>query len=204
MRKVICLLGLLLCVSFTASAQDYSKIDLFAGVNYLHVSDPNNQVSGQNGVIKGFGVTASLAYNLNHWFGVVGEFGWDHIDSFPNQGTISASTMTYLAGPKVTPFRVHSVSVFAQALMGGVHPGGDLGIKNAGSHTCCYGATDAFALAAGGGMDWDFTKHLGIRLVQLDYMLTRVGYNLTAIPHFKNQNDWRYSGGVIIHLGGKK
>jgi hypothetical protein len=53
-------------------------------------------------------------------------------------------------------------------------------------------------MAAGGGLDLTLTRHLAIRLVQTDYLLT-------LLPNQSNdhQNNFRFSTGVLFRFGNK-
>jgi hypothetical protein len=192
MRKVICLLGLMLCVSLTASAQDSSKIDIFGGFNYTRFSGAGYLAPGDTNY-NAYGFTASVAYNIRHWAAVVGEISYADSSSVPGIGNNSSGyTFSYMVGPKVIPFHLkHGITPFAQVLLGGIHPGGSLGLDNTGF-------IESFAMAAGGGVDWNISKRFAVRLAQVDYLMTRFGYQNPGTP---NQNNFRYSGGIVIRLG---
>ena len=86
-------------------------------------------------------------------------------------------------GPKTT-FRMGRFTPFIQTLFGGAH-------TSSGS---AYGSQDAFAMATGGGIDWKRRKHLGIRLVQAEYLLTMLNDNAN------NRQKTRAFGGSRIPL----
>ena len=48
-------------------------------------------------------------------------------------------------------------------------------------------------MATGGGIDWNATQHLGIRLVQAEYLLTMLNDNAND-----RQNNARISAGVVF------
>jgi hypothetical protein len=51
-------------------------------------------------------------------------------------------------------------------------------------------------MAPGIGLDWNVTHHVGLRLGQMDYLLTR-------LPSSTNQvtwNNFRYSAGVVFRF----
>jgi hypothetical protein len=52
-----------------------------------------------------------------------------------------------------------------------------------------------FTMALGGGLDVDAGKHVGIRLAEFDYVLSRYSNPLTSTG---NQNNFRYCGGIIL------
>lgn len=88
-------------------------------------------------VVKGFSVTAyggsgSVALNLNHWLGAVGDFGLYHASPF-GPG-LSAGTYTF--GPRFSYRHWDKFTPFAHLLLGGVR----------------Y-ANNGFVFGAGGGAD---------------------------------------------------
>ena len=54
---------------------------------------------------------------------------------------------------------------------------------------------NAFAMTVGGGVDWNATPHLGIRLVQAEYLLTKFNDGIN-----NRQNDARISTGVVFRF----
>ena len=176
MKKFACLMGLLLVFSVTAKAQDSSKAEVFGGYSYMRFNggsgDPSISLNGGIG---------SFAYNMNHMFAVVGEFGDYHNGSIFGSGT-SLNTVSYLFGPKVYK-SVGKITPFGQVLFGGAHA----------SLSDGEGSFNAFALAVGGGVDYDVTKHFGVRVGQLDYVYTRFVDINTG-----NQSNFRYSGGIVF------
>ena len=74
---------------------------------------------------------------------------------------------TYRFGPQIKIFEGSAVTTFAQILVGGNYVQA-LGVdESAGVH--------GFALAAGGGADWNISESLAFRIPQFDYSLVRVG-----------------------------
>src|SRR6185436_16683773 len=58
-----------------------------------------------------------------------------------------------------------------------------------------------FAMTAGGGLDIKINRHVSFRLVELDYMLTRL-QNLRSLQD-NNQNNFRASTGLNFTFGGE-
>ena len=138
------------------------------------------------------GGSGSLAYNFTPMFGVVGDFGGYH---WSGSGA-SATAVSYLFGPKVA-LRHGPITPFAQVLFGGVHLSGsandcsDATIhREGGPFGCGSGSDNSFSLAAGGGLDWNATTHIGIRVIQAEYVMTQFGNN--------TQNNARISTGVVF------
>jgi|SRR5579864_4383574 len=182
MRIVVCLLGLVFLVSLGAAAQDVPKVDLFAGYSYVHtgpgISLPSFNANGGVG---------SVALNFTDWGSLVVEVGGIHTGAI-NGTDVDATALTYLAGPKISFFRHSTFSPFAQALFGVVN-------TNPGFNQTAI-AHNTFAMSPGVGLDWNATRHFGIRLGQLDYLLTRIPTSTNQV----NWNNFRYSAGVVLRF----
>jgi opacity protein-like surface antigen len=188
MNRLALLCGALLIFAGAASAQDFPKFEAFGGYSYLHVSDNNIGYNFNGG-------SGSVAYNFTPMLGVVADFGGYHWSGGfdPNQ---TINVVSYLFGPKVA-LRHGKFTPFAQALFGGAHGSfnatggcGDARVRGQGT-TCNVSTSDnSFSLAVGGGLDWNATTHIGIRLIQAEYLMTQ----------FLNdtQNNARISTGVTI------
>ena len=182
MKRLALLWGAVLLFAGLASAQDEApKIEAFGGYSFLRVN-PGYSAPGLNFN----GGSGSLAYNLTSRFGIVGDFGGYHW----SQTGADATVVTYMFGPKVA-LRHGPFTPFVQALFGGAHLSGTCSLNG-----CGVGSTtqNAFAMALGGGLDWNATEHFGIRVVQAEYLLTRFG----VVNPTDTQNNARISTGVVF------
>jgi opacity protein-like surface antigen len=179
MRKLFILVGLILMVAGSAAAQDYPKAEIFGGYQFIRLN-PGGGATGSNCQ----GGAGSVAGNLNHWFGVVGDFGACKITGQPS-GT-SAHLVNYLFGPKLTYRSRGRLSPFAQVLFGGER----IGVSASG-----LGSTSdsSFAMTFGGGADYELTNHVSLRVIQAEYLYTKFGST--------HQNNARISGGVVYRWG---
>ena len=182
MRKIFCLLGLVCLFSLSAAAQDSSRIDLFGGYSYVHTS-PGIALSSFNAN----GGVGSVAINLNSWGSLVGEVGGIHVSKI-NGTDVDANAETFLFGPKISFFRSSTFTPFAQVLAGFAHS--DAAFNNTAN------SFNGFALAPGVGLDWNVTHHVGLRLGQVDYLLTRLPTSTNQV----NWNNFRYSAGVVFRF----
>jgi peptidoglycan-associated lipoprotein len=173
MKRWVLVCGVLLFSAVAASAQDYPKAEVFGGYSYLHVSDQGASANFNGG-------SGSVSYNPNSWLGIVGDFGGYH---WSGSGA-DANVITYMFGPKIA-FRSGKVTPFVQTLFGGGHISGS---AFGGS-----GSENAFAMALGGGVDWNATEHIGVRLVQAEYLLTTFNDGAN-----NRQNNARVSAGVVF------
>jgi|SRR5580704_2254649 opacity protein-like surface antigen len=171
MNRILIVCALLLSCSVAASAQDASKVEAFGGYSYLRIMTDGTSINGNGGV-------GSVSYNFIPKVGVVGEFGGYHLTANGDTGT----ALTYLFGPKVHA-NVGRLTPFAQVLFGGARLMADGESEN------------AFAMSFGGGADYNLTHHVGIRLGQIEYVLTK--FNDFGNSH---QNSFRYSAGVTVRF----
>jgi hypothetical protein len=187
MKKLVCLLGLVFLFGLSAAAQDNPKVELFAGYSFVHTGPGVPYISA----FDANGGVGSVAVNLIGWGGVggsiVGEAGGVYVGTI-NGRIVNANAETYMIGPKVSFFRHSRFSPFVQTLVGFSR-----------SDPAFNGATSNFdgaAFSPGFGLDWNATRHLGVRIGQVDYLLAR-------FPSLANQvtwNDFRYSGGVTLRF----
>jgi len=179
MRKLFILVAVILAIAGSAVAQDFPKAEIFGGYQFIRLN-PGGGSTGANCQ----GGAGSVAGNLNHWFGVVGDFGACKITGQPS-GT-SAHLVNYLFGPKLT-YRSHGrLAPFAQVLFGGEHIG--LSASGLGSSS-----DSSLAMTFGGGADYELTNHVSLRVIQAEYLYTKFGGT--------HQNNARISAGVVYRWG---
>jgi hypothetical protein len=175
-------LATFLAFGATASAADEVPTPKYEiGLNYsgLHVNSANfdNQRNGNGG-------SGYFEYNLNRTVGLVADFGGYANTRFNNR------LMTYMFGPRFN-WRHSRLTPYAQFLFGGAYAWSDP--KYATSQ-------NAFATAAGGGLDYRLTDRIAIKPIQVEYVMTQID---SANGFGSHQNDVRYSAGVVLRLGQK-
>lgn len=166
MRHFFKFVLLLAFVAAPALAQEGPRAELFGGYEYLHLNP---------GGIGCHGFGTNLAYNLNNWFGAVGDFG-----VCKETGGSTFHDVNYLFGPRVSYRSYGRVTPFAQVLFGGQHLAGS-GL-----------ASDSFAMTLGGGADYRYNEHISFR-GQAEYLYT----------HFAGtrQNNARIEVGIVYRWG---
>ena len=209
-----------------AFAQDSTpRVQVFGGYSLLHtgnggVTGPTldtlfGATSGTFGVSSNFsGWNAAAQVNANRWFGVVADFSGNYgtpvtaSSSSGITGLPGASSHSFLFGPvfsahtsKATPF-VHTLFGVNRASLNSTSTLTGLPITSLPSLT-----DSAFAMALGGGLDYNFTKRFGVRLGQFDYLYTKhdlnaIGNNLLGPGTFSgldtHQNNFRFSSGLVF------
>jgi opacity protein-like surface antigen len=184
-------LGTLLVSSAIMSAQETAVTPKYeVGLNYswLHVNSSNYDYQR-----TGNGGSGYFEYNLNSLLGLVGDFG-----GYANtRAGINDKALTYLFGPRFN-WRHARFNPYVQFLFGGAYawsgPNGNSTTQN------------AFATAAGGGLDYKLTDHIALKPIQVEYVMTQFNSaNLggSTKSFGDHQNDIRYSAGVVFQFGQK-
>lgn len=181
------------------------KAELFVGYSYLRVVpalDEGNRLVWLNGG------SASIAFNFNRYLGLVADFGGFKNSAVEFTGANSSNVkdangtvLTYLFGPRIS-FRNHRrFTPFVQVLAGGMHAS-DVTLSNCTISCTVLPTENTFALAGGGGIDVRLRRHLALRLIQAEYVMTRFEDPNTGVK--ANQNDMRLSAGLVFRFGGPK
>lgn len=198
MRKLLLVFGVLGLSAIPARAQ---KLELFGGYSYAQI-DPGGQFTQtSSGKGRHFGVSgwnASVAGNMNNWFGVVFDFsgyaGTSDVEGIPEHGRFN----TFMAGPQLTFRKLPLVDVFAHGLVGGMRS--RVAINNPGFSPTVSEATK-LGWAVGGGLDVKLSSLVAWRAIQADYFgssfndLNQLG---TAIK--THQANGRVSTGLVLRF----
>jgi Outer membrane protein beta-barrel domain len=136
------------------------------------------------------GGTGSFTYNLNSYLGLTAEAGFYSFQRrIPLVTKTEGGMQTYMAGPRLNLRRDHFVP-FAEILFGALRANGQV---------TGNGPYSSFALAAGGGVDIVFNKHIAWRFAQLDYLRSYVA-GMWVDPNYR-QNSFRAGTGVVFRWG---
>ncbi|HVJ05198.1 MAG TPA: outer membrane beta-barrel protein [Candidatus Saccharimonadales bacterium] len=190
MRRFTVLFALVLAFGAFAMAQmepkpmEIPRTEFFLGYAYQHAD-----VSGSNIVdsasMNGFDFQFSHYFKSN--FGFTMDLSHTSNSKVDSTG-IKYSRSSYMLGPS---FRLHAIKMFTpsvHALAGVDHD--DL-TEPFSNTNIDYRNTD-FAAAAGVAFDANLSRHLAVRVAQVDYVYTH---------HFStNQSSFRYAGGVVARF----
>jgi hypothetical protein len=208
----VCGLGSILLLGAIAWAQEFPRAEV--GVNYTYARYAPSVKYSQGHSLNGGG--GSATFNWNEYLGFKVDLqGYGSNENnfvipsngiFPNglSGKVQGNLFTYLFGPQFK-VRAHHLQPFGHILFGAAHTNV---YANAFKQICqpiaggCpiskSPSADAFAMAFGGGVDVPVTKMISIRPAEFDYFLTRFDNPFTGTA---NQNNFRYSGGIVFTLG---
>jgi hypothetical protein len=153
------------------------------GYSWLHVNSANDNFHR-----TGDGGSGYFEYNVTSVLGLVADVG-----GYANTRTgLDDQQMTYMFGPRFN-FRHAKLTPYVQFLFGGayawVNPSGQNSLTQ-----------NAFATAAGGGLDWQVSNHIAIKPIQVEYVMTQFNDSFGFGGH---QNDVRYTAGVVFRVGHK-
>ena len=190
-----------------AHAQDKTaKAELFLG--YTHFGAGSTSTAG-NRMVGLNGGSAAFAYNFNNHVGLVADIGGYDANQLQLTGNganqplvvdASGTAYSFLFGPRLSFLRGHRVSPFAQVLVGGIHASQVTVTNCAGTFCTPLPSQNALAMTGGAGLDFRITRHIFLRAVQAEYMLTRFASTTGAAN--TTQNDFRISSGLVFRFGG--
>ena len=165
----------------------YEVAGMYHYINFA----PGNPFANSNS----HGGSGSLTYNASRWIGLTGEVGGYNTQRnlFPLTGTnnsVRTGLMSYLFGPRLNLRKFDYFVPFAEFLVGGVR---------GSSQMTGAGVQDAFAVAAGGGVDMVLTKYLAWRVAQFDYFMTTLSG--PALGSTGRQDSFRAGTGLVLRFG---
>ncbi len=187
-----------------ATDYDTPTFELFLGYSYIGATPR----TGRNRVVGLHGGSESLAFNLNSFFGIVADVGGYESDHLTLGGVppinvhADGGAFGYMFGPRVS-FRSGRITPFAQYLLGGLYATRVKLPGCSGDAVCtALPSENAFAMTAGGGVDVTLTRHIALRVFQVEYMYTRFRDPTSSTGQTARQNDVRLSTGIVFRMGG--
>jgi opacity protein-like surface antigen len=163
----------------TTQVQDNINLaSLLAGVPPINFGRHQNLNGWQFGVQE----------NLNGWFGGVVEVGGSYLtkittvaqsSSAKEQLRVRLHSYNFMAGPQFTLRSSATIQPFARALIGGAFTNDSINILINSVPLFSESREDdsGWAFGGGGGIDWNVSKHLGVR-VGADYIRSTL-FNFT-------------------------
>jgi opacity protein-like surface antigen len=152
---------------------------------------------------NGFNVGAG--YNITRWLAGVA----DITGTYNTQGAAGSNAKShiysYLFGPRIYPVGHHKLTPYIHGLFGVATYDISIPADVVNMLPAFHESNNDFSFAVGGGVDWSVGRHFAIRLGQFDYQQTRflhadaVGAGLSP----QNQNNFKYSGGLVVRFGEK-
>ncbi len=193
MKRLIALLAIALCSAACLAqrapvapmnVERTPEAEIFGGFSYIRMDDTGIG-SGHSNLL---GWNATATGNFTHWLGfdldASGYYGTPTVNVGGPPMKVQMRNHLILGGPRVSLRRVH-YTLYARGMAGFYIPWiTDL----QGEHW-----ERELALSAGGGFDWNISRHWAVRIVQADYIYT---HSFNA-----NQNHMRVSTGIVYRFG---
>ncbi len=149
----------------TAQAQDnpQPKVEIFGGYAFLHpgVNENGAALSPAENFPAGWGAAAT--FNVAPHFGLTADFG-GHYHTYSASSPLSGEDVhvgTIMFGPHLEA-RTSHFALFGEALFG-LH-------RISAPNVAGFSPDNAFGLAVGGGLDAHVSRHIDIRLAQVDFV----------------------------------
>src|ERR1039458_4991953 len=201
--KLRILIAAVLLTAFCAAqtpapvAPAYSKFEFSVGYdrlwNNVSIADLKNTkqtfLSGLNGVDIG------ATYNFNQTIGLKADFS---ANTQSGNFNTSGKSYSFMVGPVV---KKHSgkFNPFVELLAGATHQQQNAAIFKIGQSPFTTGQ-NAFAVVAGGGIDFKLSQHISIRPIEADYVWTayHADHPTSLLIVSSRQNNFRYVGGMVF------
>jgi len=202
MKRIFSLVALTFLLGGLACAQENPRFEVTADYSYFRVNPSLPSVwNTQN--LNGGGGDVSVFFT-NH-FGVKADLqGYNSSNQCPAASSgltncTSGNLFTYMFGP-VAKYRFGKFEPFSEVLFVGAHSNFYKNACNSNSVLCSTSTPDStsFAFAVGGGVDFEATHRLSIRLFDADYVRTNFGDNF--ILGNSSQSNFRVQTGVQVRF----
>src|SRR6202790_534609 len=193
-------IAVLCTVAALAAAQDQPppKWELFGGYS---VFDPGATITGElPGALLPLtsrlewnprGAGASVTYNFDKWLGLTLDTSthWGSRESTFAKRIDDAAFSNLSFGPKIT-FRHDRFSPFFEVLVG------DHRLMPDAFHD-----VDKLGVMLGGGIDVNVSRHIALRLIRADFVLSNYRYGPTSVPSTEIRG-LRAQTGIVFMFGG--
>jgi hypothetical protein len=202
MRISVCgkvLLASVLAAASTSLWAQVLKAPAFIDMSVTYAAERAQIAPGNCGCFWLQGGGADVALTLWKGLGAAASLTGAHISNY--SPGVDINKISYLGGPRYThtawtrgagSVKRPRLQIFGEALFGGVHA-----FNGAfPSSTGITAAANSFALQTGGGINLFFSRSIGVRLLEADYVRTELPNNYS-----RSQNDVRIAFGVNYHFG---
>jgi len=189
MRRFIAIAGMLLVLPLAVMAQEeVPKVEVFGGYSYLRLQKMNE--NGWNGSLD-----ANFNKNLGFVVDVAGHYGSQATPINNITNNVKTHIYSVMVGPRISDPR-GKWNPFAEALFGWARLQNNFS-SSTGGNTFLSSSNDSngFAVALGGGLDYQWSRLLSIRILQIDYQFLR--------SQGVRQNGTRLAAGFILRWGRK-
>lgn len=168
MKTIISITLIVLAMAGFAAAQEeeeLSKVEVFGGYSLLR-SDGENL----------HGWKAAVDFNINRWLAIAVDSDGHYFSENTPTGKIKESEHSLTFGPHFSYRNKSKFVPFAYVLAGPAW--------ESRSHAGVRESNAGFAVESGGGFDWDISKKIAIRIVDVSASFTRIDGHSNVKPKF--------------------
>lgn len=182
MRRNYYLAALLLILfgvgSLTAQEEkeELPKVELFGGYSLLRSESENFH-----------GWKTAVGFPVNRWLAVAVDADGHYFSETTSFGKLKESEYSVTAGPHFSYPNKSKIVPFAYAMAGVAWETASLAGESE--------SQSGFAFETGGGMDWEASKKVSVRIVDIGASITNIGGHTTVKPKFTT--------GVVFKFGRK-
>lgn len=182
MKRLCCVVVVLLSVCGYLRAQEFPKAEIFGGYSFTRVGvTPNTTVNAN-------GYTAAVTGNISRLVGIT----VDASQQFGSLSSVDYEFRSFLVGPQFTYRKPEKFTPFAHFLVGDAR----FGSRQSPDVRSLRYHENTLALVFGGGVDVKLRSVMAVRLIQVDYFSTGFSRN--------RHGDLRLGFGIVFRLGHKQ
>jgi peptidoglycan-associated lipoprotein len=185
-RRSLALLTVVAIFGTIAHAQTQAKDVHKEGVSLALSYDTLGGSTTHSSSFTTQGGAAEVNYSFFHGLGATASVLGLHADSIGSGVPVNMVIVTF--GPSYT-YSHRRANLFVHGLVGRVNAFDGLYPQGGGASS----SANSLALQAGGGIDVGLSRHVAVRLVQLDYVRTQLPNSLTSV-----QNSMRLGVGMVL------
>ena len=194
MRKFAVVIFILVMAASTFAVGQDSKVSVFGGWQFFSIDTKN--LDGRQNTAEGW--DADVAFKMVKCVSLVGDISGSYksvtASSSGVSGTVNAHAYNFLFGPRFSA-KAGKLTPFAEVLVGFNHP--SLSLSGSSLST----SSNGLAMAVGGGLDYNASKGLALRLAKFDYLLNRVDFSSSSLnvsTGSQNLNNFRIAAGLVF------
>jgi outer membrane protein OmpA-like peptidoglycan-associated protein len=183
------------------------RVEWFLGYSFWRAVPTSN--SNRMGYLHGG--STSIAYNFNSYLGLVADFGSYDNNKLTLIGPTGSQTFnsdgsafSFAFGPRISYRRYERFTPFIEALLGGAHASSVKISGCTGTPNCTFlGSDTGFATFLGTGFDIKISRHISLRLIDADFLLTHFKDPFSTNGQGRGwQDNVRLSTGIVFRFGG--
>jgi hypothetical protein len=194
MNKFVGLALAAVVFSGIASAQNVPAVDVFGGYSYLNFKVPEATGFSNAQDLKLNGWDASAAIALFHHLSAEADFSGHQLTDCGGVSGLKCDNFSYMFGPRYTfGDRGSRFTFFVHGLVG--RDQADF-VDSSGTDTAINDTS--ISVAAGGGLDLWFMRHVGVQVGPIDFVYAN-HLNEDGAPR---QTTYRAAGGIVFRFGG--